>query len=624
MVAKSRLCGSLILCIATCHVLIAQQVGVGPTVTISADAANDPHGESFIAINPKNSKNLLAASCRIGRDGAGIAAYVSHDGGLSWSQAVLPPTAQKVTQGWDVITYFDAPGNAYLGANDRDGLWITRSSDGGRTWSAATLLAGVKGFDRQYMGFDRTGKFAGRIYAGASGESVGIDGKEHSVLAISFSTDGGARTFSQPRLISSSARERIFDLVNMIVTPQGKLILPFVTYTEPETPYPSLWDPTDWSKTSPEIKWEQSLRLAISDDGGDSYSVSAPVLTLRESVDPNATFKLDKVQGVGNSAIDLSSGLFRGRMYVVFVDNAGDRHNIRVIHSSDDGKTWSKPVTVNDNTTPAEHANPTIAVNNRGVVGVTWNDRRNHKDECYDFYFSASLDGGETFVPNVTTGRKATCSRAPGNWVPRADISAYPKTEDGQSVEGQGLNVLMISTRFPGGGDTQGLDSDDAGVFHAAWIDGSSGVMQLAATTFTVQGTVQEASLRDRDVSTQVKLVAEQCGFDWQNHAFSCLMHLENKSPLPMAGPFTVELQNMRVNLNGFQVDNADNGRRAEGARWNFDNSELVPQAKTEGRQFRWKFTGVPDQPEYPFMMFKVVSTGPDSSRDAAKPRTTM
>ena len=471
------------------------------------------------------------------------------------------------------------------------------------------------------MGFDRTGKFAGRMYAGASAESVGLDGKEHSVLAISFSTDG-ARTFSQPSLISSTARERIFDMVNMIVTPQGKLILPFKTNTEPETPYPSLWDPTEWGKM-PEIKWEESLRLAVSDDGGESYSVSAPVLTLRESVDPNASFKLDKVQGVGNSAIDLSSGPFRGRMYVVFVDNAGDRHNIRVIHSSDDGKTWSKPVTVNDNTTPAEDANPTIAVNNRGVVGLTWNDRRNHKDECYDLYFSASLDGGETFLPNVTTGRKATCSLAPGNWVPRADISAYPKTEEGQSVEGQGLNVLMISTRFPGGGDTQGLDSDEGGVFHAAWIDGSSGVMQLAATTFAVQGTVQEASVRDRDVSTQVKLVSEQCGFDWQNHTFSCLMHLENKSPLPVVGPFAVELQNMRVNLNGFQVDNADNGRQAEGARWNFSNVELVPQAKTEGRQFRWQFTGVPDQPEYPFMMFKVVSTGPDNGRDAAKTRAT-
>ena len=117
-------------------------------------------------------------------------------------------------------------------------------------------------------------------------------------------------------------------------------------------------------------------------------------------------------QGNGNTVIDLSDGPFRGRIYNVGLNNAGDRYEVRVVHSSDNGKTWSKPVRVNDNKGPADHANPTIAVNNRGVVGVVWNDRRAHKNECYDLYFSASLDGGETFLPNVTPGGKPTCSTA--------------------------------------------------------------------------------------------------------------------------------------------------------------------------------------------------------------------
>jgi len=326
-------------------------------------------------------------------------------------------------------------------------------------------------------------------------------------------------------------------------------------------------------------------------------------------------------QGNGNTAIDLSDGPFRGRIYQVALDNAGDRYNVRVIHSSDAGKTWSKPVVVNDNKTPADHANPTLAVSNRGVVAVVWNDRRAHKNECYDLYFSASLDGGETFLPNVTPGTKPTCSMQTGNWAPNAEVSPYPKTEEGSSVEGQGFNVLMISTRFPGGGDTQGLDADSDGVFHAAWIDGSSGVMRLAETSFSVPGAASRAVLTERDVSTQVKLVSENCAFDWKANTFRCDMHLENKSPLPVEGPFAVELQNMMVNLTDFATTNADNGRAAEGARWTFDARRLEPGAKSAARPFVWRFSRIPETPEYPFMMFKVVSSAAGAPAAAASSR---
>jgi hypothetical protein len=611
MLTKNRFYLTLLLCLPTCHLLAAQKIEVGPTVTISADAPADPHGESFFAVNPGNSKDQIAGSCRISNKGMGVSGYVTHDGGHAWSRIELP---EKVAHGWDVITYFDAQGTAYFAANDRDGLWITRSMDQGRTWMPVTLLPGIKGFDRQYMGFDRTGRFSGRVYAGASGESIGFDGKDHALLAIAFSTDGG-KTFGQPRLITGADKENPFDITNILVTPDGTVVMPFTTMVMSDSG--TLFEATNWGDKKP-IEMQVALRIAVSGDGGNTYSVSPPVRKFSLSIPANSGFTYDKVQGNGSAAIDLSKGPYRGRIYLVSVDAEGDRHKIGVIHSSDDGKTWSKPVTVNDDGGSVDDANPTIAVNNRGVVGVIWNDRRSHKDACYDLYFSASLDGGETFVPNVTTGQKPTCPLAPGNWKPSADVSAYPKTEQGVSVEGQGLNVLMISTRFPGGGDTQGLDSDSDGVFHAGWIDGSSGVMQLAGTTFAVRGDAPAAVHSELDVSTQVKLIAKDCGFDWKDHVFSCRMHLENKSLLPVSGPFSIELQNMRVNLTGFRVDNADNRRATEGARWTFAARQLAPQEVSEERLFRWSFTGVPAEPEYPFMMFKVVSTPADRAKSIA------
>jgi hypothetical protein len=34
-----------------------------------------------------------------------------------------------------------------------------------------------------------------------------------------------------------------------------------------------------------------------------------------------------------------------------------------------------------------------------------------------------------------------------------------------------------------------------------------------------------------------------------------------------------------------------------------------APQGTSEERLFQWQFTGLPKEPEYPFTMFRVVST---------------
>ncbi len=271
---------------------------------------------------------MLAAVCRISKGKMGTSGYVSRDGGLTWTRVVLPEGAAKVSTGWDAIAYFDGKGNAFYGANDGAGLWITRSSDEGRTWSDATLLLGAEGFDRQYMGFDRTGRWAGRIYAGASVESLGLDGKSRSALAISFSDDGG-KTFGQPYLFTSTPDERIFTFVNMVVTPDGKVILPFLTMPERVMPDWTLWDSHDEIKSLPD--YSMSLRVATSDDGGKSYSISPRVTTYR--IAGSDRFRAEAAQGNGNTAIDLSDGPFRGRIYTVGLDHNEDRIDVHVAHS---------------------------------------------------------------------------------------------------------------------------------------------------------------------------------------------------------------------------------------------------------------------------------------------------
>jgi hypothetical protein len=437
-------------------VLGAQRITIGPTVTISADAPTEPHGESFLAINPKNPNNLLAATNVVRKTGAGTSAYVSHDAGKSWARVKLPDSARRIPETWDVISYFDAEGNAYYGGmyygpyhkvNYGAGLWITHSTDEGRTWSAGALLPGGQFFDRPYMAFNGTGPFPGRTYAGGRMFVTRIDGRRSGALAVAFSNDSAA-TFGQPRIITSTPDEDISNLASMVVTSDGTVLLPFIT----GKPRPTATTPRPAADGPPAVR-EQALRIATSSDGGNSYVVSPQVLHYRQLG--------NRGHGLPSTAIDKSSGPFRDRLYFLREEDTEAGTNIVVNSSSDNGKTWSKPVVVNDNRTPANHVNPTIAVDGRGVVGVAWNDRRGHKDGCYDLYFTASLDGGETFLPNVTPGGKPTCP-----------------------------------TAIPNGGETQGLVGGAGGVFHAAWIDGSSGVTLLAATTFTVPGSVSVPARR--------------------------------------------------------------------------------------------------------------------------------
>jgi hypothetical protein len=61
----------------------------------------------------------------------------------------------------------------------------------------------------------------------------------------------------------------------------------------------------------------------------------------------------------------------------------------------------------------ANYETPAIAVNEGGVVGVAWYDtRRDPRGKCFEIYFSASLDGGTTFLPSVRVTQELSCPRA--------------------------------------------------------------------------------------------------------------------------------------------------------------------------------------------------------------------
>jgi hypothetical protein len=75
-------------------------------------------------------------------------------------------------------------------------------------------------------------------------------------------------------------------------------------------------------------------------------------------------------------------------------------------------------------------------------------------------FFTASRDGGETFLPEVKVSSAENCPITPAN---------------GEA-----------GWRWPTGGDYHGLAADAAGRFHLVWADSRDGIYQLRTASATV------------------------------------------------------------------------------------------------------------------------------------------
>ena len=124
-----------------------------------------------------------------------------------------------------------------------------------------------------------------------------------------------------------------------------------------------------------------------------------------------------------------------------------------------------------------------IAVNKEGVIGVAWLDDRNAPDhKGYDVYFTASIDGGVSFLPAAKVSSATSMPAKQGqNTLPSFTIGKA-------SAKGE-RNVTMVSpfsTRSTGG-DYATMTVDAAGRFHPLWSDSRDGkAWQLFTSTIRV------------------------------------------------------------------------------------------------------------------------------------------
>ena len=332
---------------ALCVLLLIMPVVQAQQVVRMNDASAINPAEVSIAINPANPDNMIAASLQIGRPPRPRAAsyhYVTFDGGKTWTTVPTPNTSSLV-QGDDVVA-FSSDGVAYHVHLSFDGIRLARplraengiivnvSKDGGKTWTDGTPAINhvntVTPFeDKPGIVVDNAPASGGKgnVYiAWTRFDVYGSANPEHrSQIYFTRSTDQG-QTFSMPFRISDTGG----DCVDSDNTVEGAV-------------------PAVGPNGDVYLVWAGPLGLVFdkSTDGGLTFGKDKVISDMPGGWDFSID-GLERVNGMPNTAVDLSNGPNKGTLYVNWIDARNGDLDVFVMSSRNGGESWSTPVRVND------------------------------------------------------------------------------------------------------------------------------------------------------------------------------------------------------------------------------------------------------------------------------------
>jgi len=419
-----------------------------PIANASTGAPYD-QTETWIAVNPRNPQNIVANSNDIqynGVNGYRMTAFVSNDGGRTWTRTLLPnnatigrPAGGGQTN-FDPALAFDADGNLYYGygwarltqgdGNGDNYVIVCKSTDGGVTW---TMLPYVWYYENQTdppfndkwlidADSDPSSPYKNSIYVAWTHFSKG---GSPNFIAYSRSTDGG-QSWDQPPL------ELAYGSIQSPMPRVGPGGILYVAYRSGSS-----------GRTDAIVR--------VSTDGGYSFRpgrIAQTVLSLGTYNSTNNRYELAQKQNMRVSSypaidVDRSNGPRRGWVYLV---QAG-RHTttqqtgVYLVRSTDQGQTWSSSIRVDDNSLNNDVFMPAIAVDPlTGTIGVLYYSSQNSPDNTgADAYLALSRDGGSTWRRFRLT---------PQTWYFRSPNTVSPQGGSGGNYWGDYTSITAWGGKF--------------------------------------------------------------------------------------------------------------------------------------------------------------------------------
>lgn len=364
---------------------LRQQFGPTPT-PVSIQVITTPDGfdnfdlgttnaEPHISSNPLNPAWFFSAYNT-------NSTFRSNDG-FSWTAST--PNFQTTVRG-DPVTAYDSLGNLYyetMYGSSIVGCKVMRSTDNGATWSAP--VTSIVGVDKNWIACDQTmGPYANYVYTTMT-RSGGGNFARSTDFGATWTNTFAPTTQSLPGMMVAVGPDvmggnNISGGCVYVVTNSG---------TNGASTY-TFYRSTDGGATF-ELKSQQQFSNYI----GTEISGRSTVVNMRTRPYPMI-------------AADNSYGAFRGRFYLVYASNNpsgnGNKSDIFLRYSTDQGSTWSAPTVVNDDPNSANNFQffPSIWCDKEtGRLYIKWYDtRRVPTSDSMDVYATYTDNGGLTFAPN--------------------------------------------------------------------------------------------------------------------------------------------------------------------------------------------------------------------------------
>ena len=252
-------------------------------------------------------------------------------------------------------------------------IYAVQSLDNGKTFSSSMRVNDIPGNAHLY------------------GATVAIDGNGHVYVVWLDDRDGDqdiyiSRSLSSGIVMGFAASVKIND---------DETRKPGIDeFGDPEYIEPRAF------QTHPIVVWGKNGNINVA---WQDYRKSQADIYFSKSIDGGKTFLRNvKVTDEFGSAGQLYPSMAIGPDNVIHLawhDHRKGNADIFYANSTDDGQSFSQNVKITDDTTDAHQFNPSLTVDQNGHIFIAWHDLRNSGQA--DIYFGKSIDGGQTFAPNI-------------------------------------------------------------------------------------------------------------------------------------------------------------------------------------------------------------------------------
>ncbi len=464
----------------------------------------EPESEFHAAINPTDTNNIIICSMRNNPENflapLTFPVFYTKDFGATWEVSEFDGTTAGsfIIGGGDPIIVFDTEGTAYL-------CWLTLttdlifsttialryaySTDGGATWteikepldsgnagSILDILGGgdvngdFKFVDKEWLSVDRSNSpFRNTIYASYLTIETFGDSLVTNITLRKKTAE--STTFTDSSVVVNTTAYKLVQFTSIDVDNEGTVHVTF-------------------AGTPDSLNWQ--LYYTNSKDGGATFLPESkiadfhiPRLSGDEPESNIIGIDGQRLYPCPQLAVDKSDLSTEGNLYFVWTANGGvekktEGLDIYFSRSTDGGRTWATPSVLNDDGLKNSHQfYPSIAINEKGKIVISWYDRRDDPENIQTLYYMTySENGGETFVPNFAVSTAA---------------SDFSKIGDKNAAFGIGEYTQTLATShygIPIWADGRTNDGNIDIYLALVPLDGNSAVtsVQTVSPTLTVNG----------------------------------------------------------------------------------------------------------------------------------------